>query len=415
MSETLIAPRSASSRAREAKAPRGLGGIKSEVGRLKTGIFEFDRVFGGGIVPGSINLVAGDPGIGKSTLLLQVAGALSSQEAGSVLYVCGEESPEQIKSRAERLKVTGQNLDLLPETDIDMIGGRLSASAALRRDGSATGYQLVIVDSIQTLTTGDLAGGAGSIGQVRECAERLRRMAKDSKTAIILVGHVTKAGGIAGPKVLEHIVDGVFSLEGDRFHSFRILRASKNRFGPTFEVGIFAMGAKGLRAVENPSSLFLSERNAESSGSVVVATLEGTRPVLVEIQALAVPSRFKYPHRATSGFSARRLDLLCAVLEKRVGFDLQGKDLYVNVASGMRVAEPAADLGVVLALASVTKGRPLGSKVCVFGEVGLSGEVRSVSDQERRVSESARLGFSEVICPPKIKTVSQALSAAGIS
>jgi len=387
-------PRSSKSRAGEMKSPQGLVGVKSEFGRIETGIFEFDRVFGGGIVPGSINLIAGEPGIGKSTLLLQVAGALSGREVGSVLYVCGEESPEQIKSRAERLKVSGSNLDLLPETDVDIISSQLSA----------TNYQLVIIDSIQTLTTEDLAGGAGSVGQVRECAERLRRVAKESKIAILLVGHVTKAGGIAGPKVLEHIVDGVFSLEGDRFHTFRILRSSKNRFGPTFEVGIFAMGAGGLCAVENPSSLFLSERNAESSGSVVVATLEGTRPVLVEI-----------PHRVTSGFSARRLDLLCAVLEKRLGFDLQGQDLYVNVASGMRVAEPAADLGVVLALASVTKGRPLGPKVCVFGEVGLSGEVRNVSDQERRVSESKRLGFSEVICPPEIKTVSQALSAAGIS
>lgn len=397
--------------------------VRSDFKRVKTGIFEFDRALGGGIVPGSINLLAGEPGIGKSTLLLQVADAVSNSgevatfTSRSVLYVCGEESPVQIKSRAKRLGLEGAGLMLLPETDVDVISETVSQlvsePAGQKEADELSGCQaakLVIIDSVQTITTEDLSGGAGSIGQVRECADRLRRVAKKQGISIILVGHVTKSGNVAGPKVLEHLVDGVFSLEGDKFHAFRILRASKNRFGSCFEVGVFEMGERGLEEVENPSALFLSERSKGAPGSVVTATLEGTRPVLVEIQSLASPTKFKYPRRSASGFSGNRLELLCAVLEKRAEINLQDQDIYVNVASGMRVSEPAADLGVVLSLASTVAGKAIPSDVCAFGEVGLSGEVRNVSQPERRDSEAERLGFDVIIAPPEVRSVKEALS-----
>ncbi len=419
-----------------------MGEIKSDFKRMKTGIFEFDRVLGGGIVPGSVLLLAGEPGIGKSTLLLQVADAASNSgrrgatvsdemmsrgsregedqgpaatgAVGKVLYVCGEESPAQIKSRAQRLGIEGSSIELLAETDVDAISAQLSAfsNQPERRaeGGQRKAAKLVIIDSIQTLTTEDLSGGAGSIGQVRECSDRLRKVAKEAGISIVLVGHVTKAGNVAGPKVLEHVVDGVFTLEGDKFHAFRILRASKNRFGSNFEVGVFKMGGKGLEEVENPSALFLSERSEDVPGSVVTATLEGTRPVLVEFQSLASPTKFKYPRRSASGFSGKRLELLCAVLEKRAGIELQSQDIYVNVAAGMHISEPAADLGVVLALASTVEGKPISSDVCAFGEVGLSGELRNVSQPERRVSEAERLGFDVIIAPPEVTSVKEALS-----
>ena len=385
-------------------SPKKLSSIESGFKRSKTGIFEFDRVLGGGIVPGSVVLLTGEPGIGKSTLLLQIAEQIA-RGGGRVLYICGEESPVQIKSRALRLGVRSENLELFAETDVDVISSQLSA----------VGCQLAIVDSIQTLTTGDLAGGAGGVGQVRECAERLRCIAKETDIPIILVGHITKAGGLAGPKILEHLVDAVLSLKGDRFHGFRILRSSKNRFGSCFEVGVFEMADKGLIEVSNPSALFLAERNTGVPGSVVTASVEGTRPVLVEIQALAVPSKFKYPRRTASGFSLKRLQLLAAVLDKRVGISLQDKDIYVNVASGFRVLEPAADLAVLLALASAVSDMSLDPMLCGFGEVGLGGEVRQVLGRERRVSEAVRLGFLKIVAPPSIKTVRQALSEAGIS
>jgi len=419
--ETVVSTKS--DRTKRKKTGTGVGSrklsqIKSGFERIKTGIFEFDRVLGGGIVPGSIILLSGEPGIGKSTLLLQLAGRLAGSSDPSkrvhVVYVCGEESPEQIKLRAKRLGIGDADLELYPETDVDLLIEfmRRAGTEGLRSASMLT--PLVVVDSIQTLTTEDLVGGAGSIGQVRECAERLRRFAKEMRVPIILVGHVTKSGAVAGPKTLEHLVDAVFSLEGDRFHNFRLLRALKNRFGSSFEVGVFAMGDKGLTEVENPSGLFLSERDKEASGSVVTATMEGTRPVLVEIQALVVPSKFRYPRRTSSGFNPRRLELLCAILEKRAGFSLQDRDIYVNVASGFRILEPAADLAVFLALASSVSERPLGSKLCVFGEVGLAGEVRAVNQIERRKSEALRLGFEEILAPPEIKTIKQALAASGI-
>lgn len=422
--ETILAAsksRGGGSRVEVTAKPQELSQISTNFQRIKTGVFEFDRVFGGGIVPGSINLLAGEPGIGKSTLLLEVASriaagitsestgdqSMAGTDLGRVLYVCGEESPEQIKSRAQRLGIVGKGLELLPETDVDVISGVVASLGAKR-------IRLLVVDSVQTLTTEDLTGGAGSIGQVRECAERLRRMAKQQGISIILVGHVTKGGGVAGPKVLEHLVDGVFTLEGDRFHNFRVLRSLKNRFGSTFEVGVFEMGETGLTEVKNPSALFLAERNLEAAGSVVTATLEGTRPVLMEIQALAVGSKFKYPRLAASGFSLERLQLLAAILEKRADFDLQARDIYVNVASGFKVFEPAADLAVCLALASSLLEIPLDSRLCVFGEVGLVGEVRSVPQLERRRNEAERLGFGKVLAPPEVKTLFEALSKVGL-
>ncbi len=407
LAEEVISPRKASAgRTSSATSSKicDMGDIQSGFERSKTGIFEFDRVYGGGIVPGSITLLAGEPGIGKSTLLLQLAHSVASNE-GEVLFVCGEESPVQINSRARRLGIHNSPLKLLPETDVDAVLDHISKHT----------FSLVIVDSVQTLTTEDLSGGAGSLGQVRECSERLRRLAKKSNIPIILVGHVTKSGGVAGPKVLEHLVDGVFTLEGDKFHTFRILRASKNRFGSNFEVGVFEMKESGLEEVENPSALFLSQRSEDSAGSVVIATLEGTRPVLVEVQALAVPTKFKYPRRSASGFSNKRLELLCAVLERRVGLDLQGQDVYVNVAAGMRVSEPAADLGVVLALSSAVTEAVISPKVCAFGEVGLSGELRNVSQKDRREKEAERLGFSRIVAPPEASSVKEALSKSGIS
>ncbi len=449
LAETVVSEKSTKSKAPSSKGGRkkiqNLGEIKSDFKRTETGIFEFDRVLGGGIVPGSVLLLAGEPGIGKSTLLLQVANAVSGGEgnsaektrpretrpdesgrveelagfgesAGSVLYVCGEESPVQIKSRAKRLGIQGENLQLLPETDVDVIN-----ETVRQLDSSAVGQseketdKLIIIDSVQTLTTEDLSGGAGSIGQVRECSDRLRKVAKEEGISVILVGHVTKSGSVAGPKVLEHIVDGVFTLEGDKFHEFRILRASKNRFGSSFEVGVFEMGDAGLREVENPSALFISQRSEDSPGSVITATLEGTRPVLVEIQALTADTKFKYPRRSASGFSNKRLEILCAVLERRVGLNLQGQDIYVNVASGLKVFEPAADLGVVLALVSAASGSVVSPKVCAFGEVGLSGELRDVAQSGRREEEAERLGFKEIVAPPEVSSIEEALSKVNIS
>jgi len=379
LTETTVSARSSKSHppagGPSSKGVRGqiqkLGEVRSDFKRIETGIFEFDRVLGGGIVPGSINLLAGEPGIGKSTLLLQLASALTSE----VLYICGEESPEQIKSRATRLDIEGEQLVLLPETDVDVISSAVSNLISEQRHpdgGKRSAVELVIIDSVQTLTTEDLSGGAGSIGQVRECSERLRRLSKDYGVPIVLVGHVTKSGSVAGPKVLEHLVDGVFTLEGDKFHEFRMLRAAKNRFGSSYEVGVFKMSGSGMEEVKNPSALFLSERDDSAPGSVVLAAMEGTRPVLVEVQALAVPSKFKYPRRSSSGVRSKRLELICAVLEKRTKLDLRGQDVYVNVASGVKVYEPAADLGIVLALASAVENKALDPDYIKAGEAKFS-------------------------------------------
>lgn len=367
-----------------------------DVVRVKTGIGELDRVLGGGLVPGSVVLLAGEPGIGKSTLLTQLCLKMEGSDP-SILYVCGEESPEQIKMRINRLGKGGDNLSFLPTTDVDEA---ISSISDLKSKIS-----LMIVDSIQTMATTDLTGMAGSVGQVRECAFRLLNMAKSTGTVVFLVGHITKEGVIAGPKILEHLVDTVLYLEGDKRHEFRILRSQKNRFGSVDEVGVFQMTDAGLSEVVNPSDIFLEERQSNVPGSCVAVIMEGTRPMLVEIQALAVPSQLAMPRRVGSGIDLRRLTLLTAVLSKRLKLPLGSYDVYVNVAGGLNIKEPAADLAVCLAIISSFKNKALGVKTAAFGEVGLLGEVRKVSFAAKRLEEAKKLGYSQVIYPEKVSNL----------
>lgn len=383
--------------------------------RLQLPLEEFNRVLGGGVVPGSLILLGGDPGIGKSTLLLQVSNLAAL--TGPVLYATGEESTEQVKLRADRLGAIAPDLYIVAETDVDTI-------AALAQRLRPT---LLVVDSIQTMQTADLDSPSGSVGQVREAAARLTRMAKVENIATFLVGHVTKEGNIAGPKVLEHMVDTVLYLEGDRFHAYRLLRSVKNRFGPTNEVGVFDMQETGMTEVSNPSAVFLSEREAHAAGSIVAVTLEGSRPLLVELQALVTPTHFGLPRRTANGLDLNRLILLTAVLSKRAGLSLATQDVYVNVVGGMRLTEPASDLAATLAIASSLSDVPV-SDTAVIGEVGLAGEVRSVNQVRQRVAEASKLGFSRCIVPKRnlrelrgaegvhiigVETVQEALAAAG--
>ena len=351
--------------------------------RLRTGIKEFDFVLGGGIVPGSMVLIGGEPGIGKSTLLLQVAGALQGADQ-RVLYVSGEESPLQVKLRADRLDHTAGDVELLTETMLETV---LATAAGMEP-------AVMIVDSIQTIFTADLEGAPGNVGQVRECAARLMRFAKESGTAVFVVGHVTKGGGIAGPKTLEHIVDTVLYFEGEGSLDHRVLRATKNRFGGVDEIGVFRMTERGLIPIENPSELFLGDRDHVASGSAVTALMEGTRPLLVEIQALAAKAGFGTPQRVSTGFDGRRLALLLAVLDKRAGLSFAQLDVFVNVVGGVRLHEPAGDLAVAAALASSVYDRPLPSHALFLGEVGLGGEIRPVSQSERRLAEGAKMGLT---------------------
>ena len=355
----------------------------TEERRLRTGINEFDFVLGGGIVPGSMVLIGGEPGIGKSTLLLQVAGAL--QGAGQrVLYVSGEESPLQVKLRADRLDHTAADVELLTETLLETV---LATAASMEP-------AVMIVDSIQTIFTADLEGAPGNVGQLRECAARLMRFAKESGTAVFVVGHVTKGGGIAGPKTLEHIVDTVLYFEGEGSLDHRVLRATKNRFGGVDEIGVFWMTERGLVPIENPSELFLGERDHISTGSAVTALMEGTRPLLVEIQALAAKAGFGTPQRVSTGFDGRRLALLLAVLDKRAGLRFTDLDVFVNVVGGVRLHEPAGDLAIAAALASSLYDRPLPAHALFLGEVGLGGEVRPISQSERRLAEGVKMGLT---------------------
>jgi DNA repair protein RadA/Sms len=357
----------------------------SNVDRWKTGLDEFDFVLGGGIVPGSMILIGGEPGIGKSTLLLQVAARL--ENAGhATLYASGEESALQVKLRADRLGDNAAEVSLLAETNLETI---LATSA-----GAAPA--VLIVDSIQTVFTADLEGAPGNVGQVRECAARLMRYAKESGTTVFVVGHVTKGGGIAGPKTLEHIVDTVLYFEGESTLDHRVLRATKNRFGSVDEIGVFRMSEDGLEPVANPSELFMGDRASHASGSAVTSLMEGTRPVLVEIQALAAKAGFGTPQRVATGFDGRRLALLLAVLDKRAGLSFAQLDVFLNVVGGMRLQEPGGDLAVAAALASSVYDRALPSDAIFIGEVGLGGEVRSVSQAERRVAEAANLGLKRV-------------------
>lgn len=356
--------------------------------RLPTGLVELDHVLGGGVLPGMVVLVGGDPGIGKSTLLLQIAGHMS-HTGHSVLYVSGEESAKQTRLRADRVSALSTRLLILPDTSLERIVDHIEQ---LRP-------QLVVVDSVQTLSSEQLQAGAGSISQVRDVTGRLVEISKTHGIATFLVGHVTKDGALAGPKVLEHMVDCVLYFEGDASHAFRILRAAKNRFGSVNEIGVFEMNKDGLREVHNPSQLFLSGRPENTSGSVVVCTLEGTRPLLIEVQALASPSPLALPRRVATGFDANRVALLIAILEKRVGLHLHGEDVYLNVAGGLRVTEPAVDLGVAAAIASSFRDRPLDPRTVIIGEVGLGGEVRAIPHLEARLREAAKLGFQQAVIP----------------
>jgi DNA repair protein RadA/Sms len=357
--------------------------------RMELPLAEFNRVLGGGIVPGSVVLIGGDPGIGKSTLLLQVAG-LAAEREGKVLYVSGEESAHQIKLRAERLGLRGERLYLLPETDLENI---LEKSREIAP-------RLVIVDSIQAAYLTGLSSAAGSVAQVRECTARLMRWAKASHTPVFVVGHVTKDGSIAGPHTLEHIVDVVLYLEGDRFSAYRLLRGAKNRFGSTNELGVFEMRDEGLVEVANPSQVFLSERPDGAVGSVIVPTIEGTRPLLVEIQALTSPTAFGLPRRNANGVDYNRLLMITAVLTKRARMPLGTQDIIANAVGGIKVNEPAADLGIALAIASSARNAKVRPDLVAVGEVGLSGELRGVSQLDNRLAEAAKLGFEHCLVPP---------------
>jgi DNA repair protein RadA/Sms len=345
-------------------------------------------VLGGGVVPGSLVLVGGDPGIGKSTLLLQAAAGLASEQS-PVLYVTAEESAQQVKMRADRLDVDQDGLFVLSETSIDTV---LASAEQLRPS-------IIVIDSIQTVFTDEITSAAGSVSQVRECTARLMAFAKPRDVAIFIVGHVTKEGAIAGPRVLEHMVDAVLYLEGERFHQYRILRGVKNRFGSTDEVGVFEMVGSGMREVRNPSEAFLQERAGNAAGSTVTVTMEGTRPILVEVQALTSTSAYGTARRTANGFDLNRLQMLVAVLTKRVGIGLADQDIYVNVVGGLRLSEPAVDLGVALAVASSFREVRVNPHLVAIGEVGLSGELRSVAQLERRLQEATNLGFKQALVP----------------
>lgn len=388
--EERVAPPAAARRApMPPSRPRPLRDIALErTDRLRTGIGELDRVLGGGVVPGSLVLIGGDPGIGKSTVLLQAAQALAAT-APPVLYVSAEESAAQVKLRAERLGIGGEGLLLWAENDLAQVQAELDTVKP----------RALVIDSIQTVFLPELESAPGSVAQVRECGARLMTLAKGRDMATFLVGHVTKEGTLAGPRVLEHLVDTVLYFEGEQHHAYRVLRAVKNRFGSTNEIGVFQMAERGLAEVKNPSGFFLAERPQDAPGSVIVAGLEGTRPLLLELQALVAPASFGTPRRTVLGADYNRVCLLLAVLEKRAGVPLGNQDVFVNVAGGGRVVEPAADLGVVVAAASSYMDRPVRGEVVVVGEVGLTGEVRAVTGLMARLSEAAQLGFSEAVVP----------------
>ena len=417
--ERVVAP--PKGRSGPARAPReavALDDVPNDAEvRIPTGIGEFDRVLGGGIVRGSLVLLGGDPGIGKSSLLMQASSSLSAR--GPVLYVSGEESAAQVKLRARRFGIEGGNILVLAETDLG------SVIEAIRRVKPI----FCVIDSIQTMSSDMIGSAAGGVSQLRECAARLLEVAKGDDVPIFLVGHVTKEGNVAGPRVLEHIVDAVLYLEGERFHAFRVLRGTKNRFGSTDEVGVFEMGENGLREVMNPSEVFLEERSRGVAGSVVVPTIEGTRPLLVEIQALVTPTTFGLPRRTVNGVDPQRIALLLAVLTKRAGLSSGQHDVYVNLVGGLRIREPATDLGVAVAVASALRDTPADPRTVFLGELGLGGELRRVQRLSARLKEAERLGFERAIVPAAsaadrdgaklevigVPTLREALTRSGIS
>lgn len=387
-SKGMSGTKSVRSRAKKAEPVSFSQVSLSEEDKIKTEIEELDQVLGGGIVPGSLTLVGGDPGIGKSTLLLQVCRQLSNK-GKNVLYISGEESLKQIKLRAMRIGDFTDNLQLLCETNLEIIKETLQEKKP----------QVAVIDSIQTMYSEEISSAPGSVSQVREATAVFLQLAKSYGISIFIVGHVTKEGTVAGPRVLEHMVDTVLYFEGDRDALYRILRSVKNRFGSTNEIGVFEMAKEGLREVKNPSAFLLEGRPKQASGSVVVCSMEGTRPILIEIQALVCDSSFNLPRRQANGMDYNRVHLLMAVIEKRMTLHISHSDAYVNVAGGMKVSEPAIDLGVVMAIISSFKNRPIDDKMVVFGEIGLSGEVRAVSMAEKRVLEAKKLGFKTCVLP----------------
>lgn len=374
----------------------------TEMERIRVGIAEFDRVLGGGIVPGSIVLLGGEPGIGKSTLVLQMALGLKDKK---ILYVSGEESLQQIKLRAARLGMNGSNCLFLSETSVEQV---------LAHTGNVSPH-LLIVDSIQTMATDGIESSPGSVTQVRECTTALLKFAKQNNTAVVLIGHINKEGSLAGPKVLEHIVDSVLQFEGDTNYMYRILRASKNRFGSTNELGIFEMRGSGLQEILNPSEQLISKVSDDVSGTAVAATIEGIRPFLIEIQALVSSAAYGTPQRSSTGFDLRRLNMLLAVLEKRAGFKLLAKDVFLNIAGGLRINDPATDLAVICSILSSNIDIAVDHKTCFTGEVGLTGEIRGVSRIEQRIAEAAKLGFDRIFIPKLNKGFDASKFAIGIA
>lgn len=374
--------------------PRPLNSyVGQEANRTSTGYLELDRVLGGGLVKGSLILLGGEPGIGKSTLILQLCEKVQGE--GKALYVSGEESAEQIKLRADRLEIKNQDLMFLGETDIDVIKDAISDMKP----------KLVIIDSIQTMYSDEITAAAGSVSQVREITSQIMRMCKAQQITTIIIGHVTKEGNIAGPRVLEHMVDTVLYLEGERYNTYRILRAVKNRFGSTNEIGMFEMREEGMCEVTNPSDILITEREDNPSGSCILASMEGTRPILVEVQALTSQTVFGLPKRTANGFDYNRLAVLIAVLEKKAGLSLGNQDVYLNIAGGMKISEPAADLGIIATVASSYKNVPIPQSTVVMGEVGLTGEVRRINLIEKRLKEAEKLGFKACIIPENNKKV----------
>ena len=366
---------------------------QTETVRIKTGLEELDRVLGGGFVSGSLTLIGGEPGIGKSTLILQICNTIKID--GKILYISGEESADQIKLRADRLKINKDNLLFLSETDIDNVEYALEKYEP----------KFVIIDSIQTMYSSEITSAPGSVSQVREITARIMKMCKMANITTIIIGHVTKDGNIAGPRVLEHMVDTVLYIEGERYFSYRVLRGVKNRFGSTNELGMFEMENEGMVEIKNPSSILISEREGNPAGSIIVVSIEGTRPILLELQALTVPSVFGIPRRNAIGIDYNRLTLLMAVIEKRAGYNLGSQDAYLNIVGGIRVNEPALDLGIVLATVSSFKNKSIGNDVVAIGEVGLTGEVRSVNMIERRIKEAEKMGYKTIIIPQSNKKV----------
>jgi DNA repair protein RadA/Sms len=371
--------------------------------RINTGLLEFDRVMGGGVVAGSIILVSGEPGIGKSTLLLTISGVLSRKK--KVIYISGEESISQVRIRAERIGVLKEKILILSETDI------LSILACINTEDP----EIVIIDSVQALSSKNTDGIPGSVSMVREITSEVIEVGKKNDITIFLVGHITKSGNIAGPKTLEHMVDTVLFMEGDRTHSFRLLRSKKNRFGSTNEVGIFDMDEEGLKEVKNPSEYLISGKQKNSPGSIVIPTIEGTRTIMIEAQALVIPTRFAYPQRVAQGFSERRLDLLVAVIQKRLNMDMSNFDIFCNIAGGMSILEPSIDLGVVLSVISSLLDKPIKDDLCVVGEVGLSGEIRGVPYISSRIQEAKRMGFKRIITPPNVTEKSKDIKVIKVS